>query len=420
MKENLHIAFIVKSFPAITETFIVNQINQIIEHGNDVTIFSYNRPQVEGKHQSIDKYNLNKLHLVEIQPNKNYLLRALQFLKIIITSKHLNFKILIRSLNFFKFRLEAINLSLFFQAQFFILNPKFDVIHVNFGNVGIKINKLLAKGIIRPNKFIITFHGYDLSKKNVIENYSSYVEMLTFCDIITVNSSYLRKQLIKKFKLPELESKIKIIPMGTDSNKFHRIGDSSSTRKAGESLNVVFIGRLIYLKGPQRIIEIANSIRSKRPDAKINFHIIGDGELYNEIVKEIIELDLRNSITLYSSINHERIVSILNNMHVLIMPGLIDSDEERAEAQGVVIQEAQSMEIPVIVSDVGGMAEGLIDGKTGFVVPHKSIDEFCKRIIQLYDYEDSRLILAKNARNFVLDNYSLAKMGDDFNSIYYQ
>ena len=63
------------------------------------------------------------------------------------------------------------------------------------------------------------------------------------------------------------------------------------------------------------------------------------------------------------------------------------------------------MRLPVLVSDVGGMKDGLIDGVTGFVLPEKDIDAFVNKVIYLISNNSILTNMGETARNFILKNY---------------
>ena len=58
----MKIAFVVKYFPTISETFIVNQLNGVIESGYKVSLFAYNKVDSKLIHESLKKYELLRNH----------------------------------------------------------------------------------------------------------------------------------------------------------------------------------------------------------------------------------------------------------------------------------------------------------------------------------------------------------------------
>ena len=54
----MKIAFLVETFPKLSETFILNQITGLIDRGCEVDIFAKDAEDIEEKHPDIEKYNL--------------------------------------------------------------------------------------------------------------------------------------------------------------------------------------------------------------------------------------------------------------------------------------------------------------------------------------------------------------------------
>lgn len=100
------------------------------------------------------------------------------------------------------------------------------------------------------------------------------------------------------------------------------------------------------------------------------------------------------------------------------MPGITDTNG-RAENQGLVIQEAQAMEIPVIVTSAGGMQYGLIDGETGYVVDQNSNIDFADKIEILLKDNELRQQMSLAARQFVIKNYDSKYIINQLEAIYY-
>src|SRR5690606_19447645 len=74
------IAFVVKYFPTVSETFIVNQINGVIEAGYQVSLFAYSRVDSKVIHESLKRHNLQGRVQFFKKPPVSKLKRLLAFL----------------------------------------------------------------------------------------------------------------------------------------------------------------------------------------------------------------------------------------------------------------------------------------------------------------------------------------------------
>ena len=118
----------------------------------------------------------------------------------------------------------------------------------------------------------------------------------------------------------------------------------------------------------------------------------------------IVNLGLEANVSLIGSKTQEEIQSILNNSDLFIYPGIKDS-YGRCENQGLVIQEAMAMGLPVIVSRVGGMQEGVIDGKTGYLIEENNLAAFVNKVKFLIENREIGIQMGEDARIYVQTYY---------------
>ena len=81
---------------------------------------------------------------------------------------------------------------------------------------------------------------------------------------------------------------------------------------------------------------------------------------------------------------------------------------------------AMAAKIPVIGSNVGGIPEIVMDGKTGQLVPPNDAERLAKAIIRAIKNEDSISTMIDNAYQNVLTNYTMQAMGQDLDNVYKQ
>jgi glycosyltransferase involved in cell wall biosynthesis len=149
----------------------------------------------------------------------------------------------------------------------------------------------------------------------------------------------------------------------------------------------------------------------------IKLSIIGDGPLREELSHQIEKLDAADKISLLGAQSRDRVMVELYNSHLFGLTGII-ATSVRVETQGVVFAEAQATGLPVIGSDVGGVSDSFINGKTGMLFPPGDISAI-KRSIRFFDENRQDIHeFGKRGRKFVLANFSLNKMLDKFEELY--
>ncbi|PQJ73322.1 glycosyltransferase [Polaribacter butkevichii] len=414
--QKTRILFIVDSFPTLSETFIVNQITGLIDEGYDIRIFSIAENKKVKIHQVIKEYRLlEKTYYNTIRiPVKKYK-RILYALTLLISKFYkIQWRILFNTLNIKKHKKEAYNLNLFYKSIYFVFNKMPHIIHVHFGHNGIKFSELKDLNIIPSSvKIVVTFHGYDLFPNKETFYRNKYKLLFKKATVFTVNTVYL-KNLLKAVN-PRLKN-IELLPMGPNLKLFKV--KKANKRNTEEPINISYCGRLINLKGSCLMIDIAKVLKEKEISFKMN--IIGEGELMDELQQKTKDFNLENFIKFYGGLSQEKIKNIFKESHLFISPGIEDEVTKRAETQGLVIQEAQAMALPVLVSDAGGMQYGMIDGKTGYVLPQKDINAFVNKIIYLKENEEVRQIMGNYGMRYVNNHFTTTKLTKDLiDKVYY-
>lgn len=405
---NLKVAIVLNSFPTVSETFIVNQITDLIDRGHDVRIFAFNKNNSEVVHQKILDYELidKTSYLREIHVSKFF--RYFEFIHFLILNRHqINFKKLSTLFDISLYGRKAINLRNYTKFKWILDSAPFDIIHVHFGTVATYIADMKSMGFFSKIGFVTSFHGYDISP-HLMTNYPVlYKKLFQQVDVITVNTIYAKSLLNN---LP-FHKKTETLPVGVDTRQFKKTGLEKEN-----SFTLLFVGRLIELKGPHLAVMVLNAL-IRRGYKDIRLKIVGEGILRSQLENSIRNYGLKENIELTGYLPQEEIIKVMETSHVFIFPGIHDSDG-RAETQGLVIQEAQAMELPVIVSDVGGMKYGVKDGETGYVIKEGDIEDFANKIEKIMLDETLRIELGCNGRQYVIENYDSHSLGLILEEIY--
>ncbi len=403
----LKIAILVSSFPSISETFIVNQITDLIDRGHDIKIFSFQKSESVIVHEKIIDYKLieKTIYFQEFYVSKAT--RFLPFLKF-IKERHnsINFYKLLKNFNFIKNGFRVLNLRFFYKFKWILNEEGFDIFHAHFGGNGAYLAEMKMAGFFPNIKLVTSFHGYDLTPSFLPDYKIKYKKLFLEGDLFTVNTEYT-KSLLRQITT---KGNLEILPVGLDTLEF------KPRKRSSDKFHLLFVGRLVPLKAPALTVQILRLLIEKGYK-NIKLTIIGEGELLESLNKSIKKYKLEPFVKLTGALSQKSVKKIMQNTDVLIMPGIYDKNN-RAENQGLVIQEAQAMQLPVIVSDAGGMKYGVIDGKTGFVVKEKDLDAFVEKIMYLIENPELGLKMGKAGRKFVKEFYDSKILGDQLQNLY--
>lgn len=264
-------------------------------------------------------------------------------------------------------------------------------------------------------KLITTFHGIYNFKSNIKRLYNS---VMTEGHKVIAVSNFVKKHIVNNYAIDE--KKITVIYRGVNHNEFSQKKLSEEVlAKFKEKYNVpantpvlLLPARMTRWKGHMVLIAALNKIKH------LNFYCIMAGDLakhpayVTRIKDKIGKLKIQNHIQLFG-----------NEPNMAALYGISDivlSTSIEPEAFGRTIIEAQSMEKMVIATNIGGAAETIENGITGFHVPPNDSDILAKRIedclsmIGSKQYKDITI----NARKSANDKFSLDLMIKSILSIY--
>jgi len=154
----MRIAFFVSGFPALSETFIINQINDLIRRGHEIEIFSTYFDKNGMIHDGVREYNLiDKTVYLNSLPNGRSKKIWYLILWIVNHCSLSTLKLIYRFLiNSKKNGISVYQLISFYNKK------KYDVVHAHFGQNGDFVSRLIENGLFKEAFFVTTFHGYDM------------------------------------------------------------------------------------------------------------------------------------------------------------------------------------------------------------------------------------------------------------------
>lgn len=412
MKTKYKILVVVTTFPAVTETFVLNQIADLIDQGHDLTVFAYIRPKNQPVHQIFTDYHLDKIAVTHFKNagSKWHIIKA-AFLFYKKYFFQLNHKKILYALNPFKAGNNLKKLKVYYDLPILLFNKQFDIIHCHFGFNGKKVADAFELGLCGNAKAVISFHGSDLTPSKIDDYKTIYKGVFKHFGAFITNSIYLQN-ILTEVKLDA--SNTYIIPVGFKQEylKRHLIDKSEI-----DIFNIVYCGRLINWKGPDRAIKMVYEMIKKGCE-NVVLHIIGNGEMLPQLKSLAEKLNIEAKVVFYGAINQEDVFKIMANGSVFLYPGIAEKETQRSETQGLVLQEAQFFKLPVLTSDVGGIKYGMIPNETGFLIDSDNDAEFVEKLILLYYNPGLIDKMGNKGHEFVIHNFESKVLGDKLLLIY--
>jgi len=404
----MKILFVLDEFPSISQTFILNQIVGLIDAGHDVTIFSQKKIGTDKKHDQIIKYRLvEKTIYGESLPN-SLIKKYLKGLRLFGRNFGRNPKALLKSINVFENGKKALSLRLMYASIPLLEATSYDIIHAHFGTSGL-IACLLKKIKVITGPLITTFHGADLNWYPNLYGRDMYKSLFEQGDQYTANTNFT---LSKAVELGCPKDRISVLPVGLDTKQYQF---QERQLLPGQSIKILTVGRLVEKKGIEYSIRAVHKLLENH--LNVEYNIIGEGPLKPELGKLINELGIGSRVKLLGSMTQEEVRNFYVNSHIFVLSSVTASNGDK-EGQGLVLQEAQCMGMPVVSTIHNGIPDGILEGQSGFLVPEKDVDSLAGKLTYLVENPAIWTQMGKAGHEFVKRKYDIKKLTLDLLHIY--
>ncbi len=396
----MKIAFVLDYFPKLSETFILNQITGLIDYGCDVKIFAFHNPNEEKIHHDVIKYKLLERTEYIIIPH-NKVERAIKATDLVIKNINKNPYVVLNSLNIFKNRLYSLNLP---YLLVYFLDEAFDIVHCHFGPNGVKCSYLKDIGI--KSKLITTFYGYDV-RLGIETGGKIYQKLFKNADCILAASRYLYKHLIG---LGADHAKLRLHYPGINPDNFiFKYKFNKDYIK--DEITILTVARLVKEKGIDYGIFAISKLIKLNPKINLKYLIVGNGPLKDYLKRIVKDLNLQNIVKFLGWMRQDEIVKLMVKSDIFLLPSV-------SEAFGVVLLEAQAVGLPIVATNVGGIPEAIVNGKSGFLVPKRDIDALAKRLKYLIEHPELWPKMGRFGRKIIESKYNIKKLNRQLIKVY--
>ena len=272
---------------------------------------------------------------------------------------------------------------------------------------------LLATKVTR-RKFVTTFHGTYNFNGFMKKFYNS---VMLRSDLIIAGSNFIFSHINENYSeyLINLKKKFLVIFRGINTDYFN----SNIIKQLEENKLISFWnidknkklillpGRLTSWKGQEMFIEAINLVNKEIDPETFNVVILGSDQ-----GRKIYKQKLLRLVEQHRLANQVKFIDNCKNMPVAYkISDLIVSSSIEPEAFGRVSVEAQSMEKPIIASNIGGSKETIINDKTGFLFEAGKPESLSKKIIEVLQLDETTLkSLGNEGRKNVIKKFNIEKM----------
>lgn len=396
----MKVAYVLGIFPKLSESFIINEIVELLKRGHDIQIFSYHLPKDYIRHEVFKEYSLlERTHYFSFKGL--FQINLIYFLKYFLTGlvmDLLDFKVSARILEF--------NLKAAYFAAV-IRNSRVDLLHSHFTTTG-SLSKRLSEFLGIP--YLLTAHAFDIymSQKNELRNVME--DARSIITISEYNKNYLQQDI-------GIKNRIEVVRCGIDIEKFNPAFRSYPDNK----IKMLTVTRLVEKKGLEYLIKAIPIVLTEIKD--IDLTIVGSGPLENHLKQVAKDLSVEEYINFRGGVSDSELKHYYENADMFILPCVIAGNGDR-DGIPVAIMEAMAMELPIISTMVSGIPELVADGISGILVPQRDEAAIAVAILKLSKDKDLRHRMGENGRKIINKKYNIVseskKLVNIYNSMRYK
>ena len=266
---------------------------------------------------------------------------------------------------------------------------------------------------ITGRKFVTTFHGtYNFNNK--IKKF--YNSVMVRSDLIIAGSNFIFSHIKDNYtKYLNAKKKLLVIFRGINVDYFDPTTKLDSDEKKllkkwqieKDKKIILLPGRLTGWKGQEVFIEAINLVNIELGYEAFYAVILGSDQGRDLYKKKLIRITEQHRLN-----NQVKFIDHCNDMALAYkVSDIVISASIEPEAFGRVAVEAQSMEKPIIASDIGGSNETIIDEKTGFLFESSNAKSLSEKILKVLSMDETLLqSIGKEGRKNIIQKFNVEKM----------
>ncbi len=281
-----------------------------------------------------------------------------------------------------------------------------DLLHLHFPYPWGEVSWLAANPDIPT---VMTYHSDIVRQKVMLAAYAPLLRrVLDRVDLIIASSPDMVEH--SPFLAP-LAEKCRVVPFGIDVDRFDLAGEQAARaadiRAAHVRPVVLFVGRLVYYKGVDVLVEAMASV-----DADLV--IVGSGPLEAQLRTRIASLGMQDRVLMLPTLAPEELVAWFNAADVFCLPSVA-----RSEAFGLVQLEAHASGTPVVSTRLTtGVPFANPDGVTGLTVTPGSVQELADALRRLVTDDALRDRLGRQAKERARADFTIDRMVEQTLAVY--
>jgi glycosyltransferase involved in cell wall biosynthesis len=385
-----HLGYVLKRFPRISETFVAAEIIELERQGERVTVFAVSRPDEPFTHGFLRELKATVVYL-PYRPLREPVRVAVAFARVVQSDP----RGWLRAAGMSLWPPRLIGWRHLLQAT--VLRDEMrragvSHAHAHFATTAARLANL-AWHMGGPT-YSVTTHAKDIYHEEVrADHLRDKLSAATFVATVSAaNRDYLGSVLAGR-------SRLHVIPNAVDLG---RVSPPRAFRSG--STAVLAVGRLIEKKGLADLVHACGLLVERGVDVRLQ--IAGDGPLRGELEQAAARSGA--DVIFHGALPHEAVLELYRRAAVFCLPCVVASTGDR-DGLPTSVLEAMALGVPVVTTDVNGLRELVVHGRTGLVVPERDAPALAEALGRLLSDAELAEQLAAGARRLIESRYSLKR-----------
>jgi glycosyltransferase involved in cell wall biosynthesis len=404
------VIYLVRSWPRLSQTFIVNEVLALERRGLDLVVFSLVRSGETVVQPQVGEVRTAVRFLEDSRPVRQRLREHLA----VITAGPLRYA----KTAWFAARRrdlasgyatatthECFSYAVRVAAEVVRLRRSDRApshLHAHFAHDPALVALLVRRLVRLPYSF--TAHARDLVQipaTSLQARAEEATALITCCD---VNAEYIAETV------PAEQPEVRVIRHGVELDRFQ-----PRTRSGQDDARIVTVGRLVEKKGFPDLLEALARVQAG--GQRVRCSVYGDGPLREALTEQRDALGLTEAVRFEGEGDRETIIAALQGADVFVLTPTVTSDGDRDGIPNVLV-EAMACGLPVVSTTAGGIPELVTDGVDGFLTAPGEVASIAERIGTLLGAPELRQRMGAAARDTAVTGFDINRAAEQLHQIF--
>lgn len=282
-----------------------------------------------------------------------------------------------------------------------ILDTRPDIVHLGFSGIGVALSDCLD--LLDGVRIVVSCRGTDELVRPLLDERRgpALASLLGRADGVHAVAGAVARQIVGLGADP---GRVHVIRPAVDLNAWTPVAPPPVP-----PFELVSVGRLEPAKGHDDVLAALAMVRSTGLDARLT--VLGSGDHRGPLVLRAARTGLGDVIALPGAATRSAVAATFSRSNLCVLGSL-------SEGINNGVLEAMASGLPVVSTDVGGMAEVITDGVDGWLVPPGRPDVMARAIARALADPGARSSVGAAARRTVEDRFARARQDEEWARLY--